>query len=142
MSAAPVYLNGCTMSTMAVDLAWRNAVRAACEPVLVAADVGFRWNDHVPFADAHPAMLWEADPVRFATRYPGSGIQEEYGDQWPPPCIDYWIYIDQVDMTARLSVEGWNRSDENIELMGDGMADGWLPAAKFAQILGVTPPQP
>jgi hypothetical protein len=142
MSAGSVYVSGCTIGTMMVDLTWRDAVRAACEPVFVAADVGFEWNDHVSFTDRHPAMLWEAEPVRFASRYPESGIEEAYGDQWPPPCIDYWIYVDPVDMTARLSVEGWYRSDQTIDLTGDGSVDGRLLATKFAQTLGVTPPQP
>ena len=90
---------------MAVDLTWHDAVRAACEPVFASADVGFVWN-LATFDDAQPTLLWEADPERFAVRYPDSGIERSYGDQWPPPCIDYWVYVDPETMVARLSVEG------------------------------------
>ena len=42
---------------MAVDLTWRDAVRAVCEPVFVSTDVGFQWNDSVVFDREHPALL-------------------------------------------------------------------------------------
>ena len=50
---------------MTVDLAWRDAVREACEPALVSADVGFVWNA-MNFNADQPNLLWEADPERFA----------------------------------------------------------------------------
>ena len=84
--------------------------------------------------------MWEADPGRFAARFPDSGISEEYGEQWPPPCIDYWVYVDPVEMTARLSTEGWSRLDEAVSLTGDGSQDGFVLAATFAAILRVWPP--
>jgi hypothetical protein len=127
------------MLSMPVDVAWRDAVRAACESVLASAQVGFQWNDTTHFDGDTPALLWEADPQRFATRYPESGIERSYGDQWPPSCIDYWIYVDPATMTARLSVEGWNLSDTTVHLVGgDGTSDGQLLAATFASILGVS----
>ena len=82
--------------------------------------------------------MWEAEPTRFAARYPDSRIEDSYGDQWPgASCIDYWIYVDPVTMTARVSVEGWNRADETVGLTGDGRVDGRRLASKFAHILGV-----
>jgi len=125
---------------MAVDLAWRDAVRAACEPVFEAAGAGFRWNEKLVFDEQYPSLLWEADPSRFAARYPDSGIEQSYGDQWPPPCIDYWVYVDPRELTARLSVEGWNAdSDGSLELTGDAALDGPCLAAAFAAILRVAP---
>ncbi len=127
---------------MPVDVAWRDAVRAACEPVFAAADVGFRWNDYVTFDAKHPALLWEAEPALFAARYPDSRIEESYGDEWPGvTCIDYWIYVDPVTMTARLSVEGWRDPDEALDLTGDGAEDGRRLASELAQILGVAFPR-
>lgn len=84
-------------------------------------------------------MLWEAEPVRFALHYPQSGIEASYGEQWPPPCIDHWIYVDPTQMTARLSVEGWNGPDDVFDLTGDGATDGKTLAARLAQILDVDP---
>lgn len=129
--------------SMTVDVAWREAVRATCEPVFAAADVGFKWNGYVAFDAEHPALLWEAEPARFAARYPDSRIEESYGDQWPGvTCVDYWIYVDPVTMTARLSVEGWSGTDETVDLTGDGLVDGRRLASTFARILGVASPQP
>ena len=124
---------------MTVDLAWRDAVRNACEPVFMSADVGFVWNQ-TNFDAERPTLLWEADPERFAARYPHSGIEHAYGDEWPPHCIDYWVYVDPVAMVAQLSVEGWSGRDPTLGLSGDGPSDGQLLAAAFAAILGVPPP--
>ncbi len=121
---------------MAVDLTWRDAVRDACEPVFASADVGFVWN-RATFDAVQPTLLWEADPERFAARYPDSGIERSYGEQWPPPCIDYWVYVDPETMVARLSVEGWSVSEHIVELSGDGRTDGQLLATAFAAILRV-----
>lgn len=127
---------------MTVNLAWRDAVRAACDPVFAAADAEFKWNDSVAFDAEHPALLWESDPARFAARYPDSRIEESYGDEWPGvSCIDYWVYVDPVAMVAYLSVEGWNRTDDSVDLTGDGRVDGRRLASEFAHILGVALPR-
>jgi hypothetical protein len=128
------------MTGMAVDIAWRDAVRAACEPVFAAADVGFRWNSGTAFDPDHPTLLWEADPARFAARDPGSHIEEEYGEQWPPPCIDYWIYVDPARMTARLSTEGSADPEKTVSLTGDEAVDGSALAAEFSALLRLRPP--
>lgn len=126
---------------MIFNIAWRDAVRAACEPVFAVADVGFKWNGSVAFEAEHPTLLWEAEPARFARRYPDSRIEDSYGDQWPDvTCIDYWIYVDPVTLTARLSVEGWNGTDETVDLTSDGRLDGQRLASAFAHILGVESP--
>lgn len=126
------------MGEVTFDLAWRDAVRAACDPVFEAADAGFvgsRGGTGDP-----PTLLWEADPLRFAARYPDSGIEQSYGEQWPAPCIDYWVYVDPGRMTARLSVEGWHGRDLTLELTGDGSVDGPRLATTFAEMLQVTLP--
>ena len=76
------------------DAAWADEVVRLCDPVFEAADVGFvrqvmHAGDDRTRVDA---LLWEAEPQRFAERYPESGIIETYGqEQWPGvPCIDFW----------------------------------------------------
>jgi hypothetical protein len=123
-----------------LDLTWRDAVRDVCEPVFASADVGFVWN-RGSYDATRPTLLWEANPERFAARYPDSGIERSYGEQWPPPCIDYWVYVDPATMVARLSVEGWNSRDQTIDLSGDGPSDGRLLATLFADILRVPKPE-
>jgi hypothetical protein len=129
---------------MTFDDTWAEAVHRWCDPVFAAADCGFEWNDsaHYRGDDGQTtSLLWEADPERFAERYPDSGIIESYGeDHWPPPCIDYWIYVDPPAGSAELSVDGWAYWPEPIPLSGDGEADGRLLANRFAEILRVNPP--
>jgi hypothetical protein len=125
------------------DRQWAVDVCAVCDPVFSAADVGFVRQplpDYV--SDVAPALLWEADPLRFAERYPDSGVVRSYGDQWPPPCIDYWVYVDAETGKARLSVEGWSLGQLPMDLTGDGARDGVALAEEFARILRVATPQP
>lgn len=82
-------------------------------------------------------MLWEADAELFAERYPDSGIVESYGDQWPAPCIDYWVYIESEKRQVRLSIEGWNFAYIDVPITGDATIDGRAIAAEFANILKV-----
>jgi hypothetical protein len=125
------------------DKQWADAVCAACDPVFTAADVGFVRQPSSDYgSDVVPALFWEAEPARFAQRYPDSGIVRSYGDQWPAPCIDYWVYVDAAAGQARLSVEGWSLGQLSMDLTGDGARDGLALAEAFARILRVPPPLP
>ena len=130
---------------MTFDDAWADAVRRWCDPVFEAADCGFEWNGsaHYKADDGQStSLLWEAVPQRFAERYPDSGIVEQWGgeEHWPPPCLDYWIYVDPAAGTAELSVEGWDHWPSPMTLSGKGDADGRMLATRFAEILKVSPP--
>jgi len=80
-------------------------------------------------------MLWEANPIPFAERYPDSGIVESYGDQWPAPCIDYWVYVDVQSRLATLSTEGWSVDNQEIALSGIGAEDADRLHEPLARIL-------
>lgn len=126
---------------VALDQTWADATCAVCDPVFEAAGVGFlRQIMHDDGGVAVAALLWEADPLRFAKRYPDSGVIYSYGDQWPPPCIDYWVYLDADAQEARLSVEGWNLREQLLPLTGDGTRDGLVIGAWLAQTLRVPSP--
>ena len=92
----------------ALDAEWVRLVCAHCDPVLEAADVGFERQISHEADGAVSAILWEADPQRFAAAYPDSGIVESYGEgAWPHvSCIDFWLYVDHERQRAVLSVEG------------------------------------
>lgn len=129
---------------MQPDTAWVAEIIRACDPMFQAADVGFV---HQVMYDAQEptvvtALLWEADPQKFASRYPDSGIEEEYGDGWPDtPCIDYWVEIDASAGLCRLKFEGWNLPELLLELSGRGVRDGAALADTVARILGVRSPR-
>jgi hypothetical protein len=129
---------------MSLDSTWVEGVRRWCDPVFSSANCGFEWNGSGYNSEAGgqvTAMLWEAVPDLFAERYPESDIIEQYGvEQWPPPCIDYWIYVDPVTHTAELSIEGWSYWPTPLPLSGDAEADGRMLATKFAEFLRVSPP--
>ncbi|WP_309650540.1 hypothetical protein [Nocardioides sp.] len=128
------------------DGRWATEVCRACDPVFAAADVGFVRSGDVtdPGDQKVGAILWEADPTRFAARYPDSGIVRSYGeDQWPGVgCIDFWLYVEAEAATLRLSVEGWSLPHLAIEATGHGGMDGMQVASVFARILGVSPGRP
>ena len=129
----------------ALDDAWAEAVCGICDPVFAAADVGFKRRVRAEPRRGIVSLLWEADPERFAARYPESGIVESYGDQWPQvTCIDFWVYVDGPARQARTSTEGWSSDQDEpaLALTGDGARDGLLIAAVMAGILRVSPPKP
>ena len=85
---------------------WAEEVARVCDPVFEAADVGFVRQVSYAGDEQNEVvyLLWEADPQRFADRYPDSGIVETYGeDQWRAVhCIDYWVNLDQANRRCRL----------------------------------------
>ena len=55
---------------------------------------GFEFNSVSRTGDGEVAVLFEADAESFVRSHPGLGIQESYGEQWPPPCLDLWLKFD------------------------------------------------
>ncbi|HLS46170.1 MAG TPA: hypothetical protein VK045_12105 [Ornithinicoccus sp.] len=103
---------------------WSAIVCRRLDTLFYATDAGFsRSSPAQPVTGVVDDMLWEADPLRFAERYPDSGIVESYGEQWPAPCIDYWVYIDVGTRSATLSTEGWSHDNQEIALSGKGAED-------------------
>ena len=129
----------------ALDAHWAEDVALLCDPVFEAADVGF--SRQVQHADEQgrvvTALLWEANPTRFAEKYPESGIIESYGaERWSAVgCIDFWVYLDRDKNQCRLSVEGWNLPELILHLSGHSGLDGSGIADVFARILGVRSPR-
>ena len=129
-----------TMATT-LDHAWVQSVCAICDRICESANVGFVRQVMADPNGGVSALLWEAEPLLFADRYPESGIVDSYGpDQWPPPCIDYWIYLDAESSEARFSVEGLEPDNVLVHLTGDGPADGRALGRVLAQILKVAAP--
>ena len=126
----------------AFDQAWVEAVCSVCDPVFASADVGFvRQIQRDPVNRVVHARHWEADPLRFAERYPDRRIVDSHGDEWPPPCIDYWVYLDGAARQARISTEGWGYVDDVLDMSGDGVLDGIGIGNAMARILRVLPPR-
>jgi len=124
-----------------LDQGWAAAVCLVCDPVCESAQVGFTRQIHEEQGRGVTALLWEADPLLFAERYLESGIVESYGlDQWPPPCIDHWVYIDAESREARFSVEGAGPDDDVVHLTGDGLHDGRAIGQVLARLLRVPGP--
>lgn len=118
---------------------WVSIVRAVCDPVFESADVGFLAQVMMREGTAD-ALLWEAEPARFAERYPDSEVVESYGSGWPPPCLDFWAYIRPAEPCAVLQPTGWGIGEIEVLLCGDGASDGIAIAREFARILRVPGP--
>lgn len=128
-----------SVAVVGYDERWATAVCESCDPVFEAANVGF--VRHAPsVTDSRVnAILWEAEPEKFAARYPSSDIVESYGEeQWPEVhCVDYWLHPDPDKGVLRLSMEGWNLPEVLLRSTGDGRFDGMDAAAVFARVLDV-----
>jgi hypothetical protein len=115
--------------------------RRSGDPIFESADVGFVRQIQTDPGGEVGALLWEAEPDRFAARYPDSRIIESYGQEyWPPGCIDYWVYVEAKSRQVRLSVEGWHGPDQILDVTGDGIHDGLAIGEAFAHILRVPSP--
>lgn len=126
---------------IALDEAWVQSVCAVCDPICESAHVGFVRQVSMASNGEAATLLWEAEPLLFVDRYPDSRIIEAYGqDQWPPPCIDYWIYLDAEKREARFSVEGLEPDNVLVHLTGDGREDGRALGQVLARILRVAAP--
>jgi len=124
----------------AFDDVWIDAVCAACDPVFESSDVGFVRQFSLSRPDHVSAILWEAEPLRFAAKYPDSRVQEAYGNQWPPHCIDQWLYFEPELAQVRLSLEGWDLPEIHVPVTGHGGGDGVAIAHVLARILAVPAP--
>lgn len=121
------------------DTDWVTTVRSLCDPVFDSANVRFVAQVMMRGTVAD-ALLWEADPEQFAERYPDSQIVDSYGSQWPPPCIDYWVYVKAGEKRAQLCPEGSDELQIDVDLSGDGTRDGLAIGREFARILRVPEP--
>ena len=124
-----------------------SALHRWVDPVLAAA--GFEWNDSGEASDDGRLVsaLYEADPVDFVRRYPQTRLQDGYGDQWPPPCVDLWLKFDWRAGAVDLDIEGFEPDDRApgqgtighrvSHLSGNADEDAQRIAAELARILGV-----
>lgn len=83
------------------------------------------------------SLLWEADAESFLARYPDSGIREAYGDQWPPPCIDHWVYVSPTSTQADLSLEGCDPEFTSLPITGNADEDSDRIAHAIAKALDI-----
>jgi hypothetical protein len=105
-------------------------IYAHVNPVMVAADVDFR--GHGP---NQVAMLWEADPNLFVTKYPSSGVRQMWGENWPPSSVDWWLHVVPEENAYRLDVAGWNLPDVWVRSSGVMGLDAVQLAALMARLL-------
>ena len=117
---------------------WSTTVCTVLDDLFLRARAGFsRAAPARPRDGVVGDLLWEADPARFLERYPDSDVVESYGGLWPPPCIDYWVYVDVPSHVAQLSTEGWGGEPRTVELSGSGAVDAGRLAAALGEILSV-----
>ena len=103
---------------------WSSIVCGSLDRIFLRASAGFQRTAPETFTKGVVGdMLWEAEPVRYAERYPDSGVVESYGGQWPPVCIDYWVYVDTSAGRALVSIEGWDTEPQSVDLTGHGLVD-------------------
>ena len=58
------------------------------------APFGFEFTSVTPGEDGGTNILFEAEPDSFVRTYPELGIEESYGDDWPPARLQLWLRFD------------------------------------------------
>lgn len=124
------------------------ALRLWVDPVL--AEAGFEQSSFVITEDEQMiGVVYEADPVDFLRRYPQSGLDESYGDQWPAPCVDLWLKfyrdvrrievdLEGIEVLDQLRASGQDALAERVtQLSGDLDADAQVIADALARVLGM-----
>jgi len=59
----------------------------------------------VATADDLTSVEFRADPESFVRDYPGLGVEESYGEQWPPEFLSLWLRFDAEDNPIEISFE-------------------------------------
>jgi hypothetical protein len=54
------------------------------------------------------AILFEAEPRSFVRSFGAVDVEESYGDQWPPACLDLWVKVDPRGDVVEVSFEIWD----------------------------------
>ncbi|MEZ5193210.1 MAG: hypothetical protein R2734_12275 [Nocardioides sp.] len=107
--------------------------------MLAAAEVGFvAARLHRAPVTVVSNLLREADPHRYAARYPPTGVVESYGEQWPAPAWTSGPTSSQPPGWAT-----WRTTGEPLGrpgAAGDGRADVQSVARWLAELLGVPLP--
>lgn len=69
------------------------------------APFGLEFNAVLPGEEGGSDILFDAGPEAFSQAYPDSGIEDSYGAQWPPQCLDLWLKFDWTGDPVELSFE-------------------------------------
>lgn len=59
------------------------------------APYGFEFGAITPGEDGGTNVVFDADPESFVRAHPGLGIEESYGNDWPPASLQLWLRFDQ-----------------------------------------------
>lgn len=81
------------------------------------APFGFEFSSVTPGEVGGTNVLFEADPESFTRAHPGLGIEESYGDEWPPVSLQLWLRFDRRGDPIEIDFEvfdllAWAASDD------------------------------
>ncbi|MDF8265597.1 hypothetical protein [Luteipulveratus flavus] len=120
------------------DQAWIRAVKSRCDETLQRADVGFTAQDIHDEHGAVTAIMWQANPQRYAERYPDSAIVDSYGSQWPEVRdINCTLKLDESPHAVGLAIEGWGLPEVFVRVDQRGDRDGVQIANLLSRIFAV-----
>lgn len=121
---------------------WAAGVLAECDPVFLAADAAFSAGEFIrrPHTGEIAAPSWRADPVRFGTRYPSSGVMESIENDSLEE-VRFYLYPDSAGH-VRLSLSScWNLVDLLVRLDEYPELDAQAIADVFARLLEIPSPR-
>lgn len=82
------------------------------------APYGFEFGTVSPGEEGGSDVLFEAEPEAFVQTYPDCGIEDSYGPEWPPNCLDLWLRFDSGGDPIEISFEifdllAWSASTDS-----------------------------
>jgi hypothetical protein len=73
------------------------------------------------------AILFETEPRSFVRSFGAVDVEESYGDQWPPACLDLWVKVDPRGDVVEVSFEIW-------DLLADAAGSDPVLAARLGSL--------
>jgi hypothetical protein len=106
------------------------------------APFGLEFDAVTPDEDGDVSLTFDAEPESFVRAYPGLGIEESYGDAWPPAALELCLRFDPHGDPFQITFEvfdllAWAASaDPELHSRLNTMADPSDHAAAVGETLG------
>lgn len=106
------------------------------------APYGFEFASVSEGEDGETAVLFEAEPESFVRAHPGLGIEDSYGDEWPPDNLSLWLRFDRHGDPIQIEFEvfdllAWSASsDPELHARLNTVEDPFEHAEAVGEALG------
>ena len=106
------------------------------------APYGFEFDSVSEDEDGEIVVLFQAEPESFVRANPGLGIEDSYGDTWPPDRLALWLRFDRHGDPVQVEFEVFDllastaSMDPELHARLNTMEDPFVHAAAVGEALG------